>query len=64
MRKYIRKILRAEAKRKGFRPSKWVHLEWQRLQVKKCGAKRREINQAKGTQPKSKWRNRINSQLV
>ena len=55
-RKYVRGMLRREAERKKTKPSKWVNREFDRIQIKKYGIERREINKAKGTHKKSSWR--------
>lgn len=61
MRKYIRAIMRAEAEKKGFKPSKAVHEMWTRFQVKKIGQNGsviRKVHQARGTHPKRQWKQR------
>lgn len=63
-RKYVRGILRHEAERKKIKPSKWVNREYNRLQIKKYGIERREINKATGTHKKSTWRARIALAIV
>ena len=55
MRKYIRAMLRGKAEKIGAKPSKYVNREFDRMQVKKYGVERREINKARGTAPKSRW---------
>lgn len=64
MRKYIRAMLRGEAEKFGAKPSKWVNREFNRLQIKKYGVEKREINKAKGTHPKSRWKARIEFGLL
>ena len=59
MRKYIRAMIRGEAEKIGAKPSKWVNREFDRRQVKQYGVETREINKAKGTHPRSRWRLRI-----
>lgn len=59
MRKIIRSIIRNEGERKNVKPSKWVNRKFNRLQGKKCGEKRRLINQAKGTHKRREWKQRI-----
>lgn len=55
-RKYIRAMLRGEAERKGVKPSKWVNRNFDRLQIKKHGLEKREINKAIGTHPRRRWK--------
>ena len=65
MRKFFRNMLRAEAIRKGYRkPSKWVHNQFEIMQIAKYGKTRREINKAKGTHKRSTWKSRINSPSI
>lgn len=59
MRKYIRAKLRGQAERMRAKPSKWVKSEFERHQIEKYGVERREINKAKGTHPKRRWKLRI-----
>lgn len=59
MRKYIRHALRIRAEREGVKPSKYVAAAWDRLSVKKYGAKRRRIHQATGTHKRATWGSRI-----
>ena len=61
MRKIIRSILRAEGERKGVKASRYMSRKFNRLQIKKYGALRRRINQAKGTHKRDVWRQRIAS---
>ena len=56
MRKYIRAMLRGKAEKIGAKPSKYVNREFDRMQVKKYGVEKREINKARGTAPKRRWR--------
>lgn len=58
MRKIIRNKLRAEARRKGVKPSLYVAREFDRFQVDKYGHIVRRINQAKGTHKRKTWRMR------
>lgn len=58
-RKYIRGMLRREAERKKIKPSRWIKREFNRIQIKKYGAKIRKINKEKGTHKKRTWRARI-----
>lgn len=55
-RKYIRAMLRGEAEKIGAKPSKYVNREFDRIQIKKYGIEKREINKARGTAPKRRWR--------
>ena len=63
-RKYIRAMLRGEAERKGIKPSKWVNRQFDRLQIKRHGLEKREINKATGTAPRSRWKSRIAIGLI
>lgn len=57
-RKTIRNILRNECEEKGG-DFKAFHRAWELRQAKKYGAKRRVINEAKGTHKKKTWATRI-----
>lgn len=59
MRKYIREIMRNDAKKQKTKPSKWVRYLFDKKQVKKYGQERRSINKAKGTHKRSTWKQRI-----
>lgn len=59
MRKYIRAMLRGQAEKMGAKSSKFVNYEFDRRQIKKYGIEQREINKAKGTHPKSRWKARF-----
>ncbi len=59
MRKYIRLILKNKAEKQGIKASKYVHYKFDEIQVKKYGATKRNINKAKGSKPRRKWKNRI-----
>lgn len=59
MRKLIRSIFRAEGEKSDSKASEVVHNTWDRYQVKKVGAGRRIVNQAKGTHKKKNWDSRI-----
>lgn len=61
MRKLIRSMLRAEAERLGVKPSRYVSREFDKYQVKKYGATRRRINQARGTHKRNTWKNRVSA---
>lgn len=56
MRKYIRQIMRFQAKQNGYKPSKFVHTMWYRLQERKGSHQRHLANIARGTRPKRKWK--------
>ena len=61
-RKYIRKMLRAKAEKRGVKASRYVRAEFDRYQRKKYGkygAIIRKINQAKGTKKRRTWSARI-----
>jgi hypothetical protein len=58
-RKFIREHLRHEAKVKRVKTSKWVRTQFDRLQTKRYGAKKRKANQAKGTHKRGTWRVRV-----
>ena len=59
MRKYKREMLRREAERNNFSPSKYVRFAWDTLQKKLVGENIRQRNQARGTHKKRTWRARI-----
>lgn len=59
MRKYIRNLMRAEARRMCVKPSEYVKNRFDELQIKRYGKTRRLINQAKGTHSGYKWEQRI-----
>ena len=59
MRKYIRSMLRNTAEKEKIKASKYVHDNFEEMQIKKYGATRRKINEAKGAKPRRKWKNRI-----
>lgn len=59
IRKVIRNGMRHDAEKKGVKASKWVRNAWDRYQLKKVGAKKRRINQAKGARPRRTWRQSI-----
>lgn len=54
MRRYKRAILRARAKRRGVKASRYVREAWDRLQRKALGVQRGR-NVLHGTRTKSKW---------
>ena len=56
-----RKIIRNSMRKFG---TKFLSAEWNAYQIKKVGATRRQINQAKGTKPKRLWRSRIEAVLA
>lgn len=57
-RKIVRNILRNECEEKGGKREAF-HRAWELRQAKKYGAKRRTINEAKGTHKKKTWKYRI-----
>lgn len=59
MRKYIREMIRRQAEKRGFKPSKTVHALWVRYQNEKRGEFVRMANAAKGTHKKKLWPSRI-----
>lgn len=59
MRKYIRYRLRVAAEKAGVKPSRHVAFGWDEIQNHRVGWTVRKINQAKGTTPKRKWKQRI-----
>jgi hypothetical protein len=64
MRKYIRKMIRSKAEKKGAKASRYVRSTFNNLQIKKHGSKKRWINQAKGTHKRSTWRMRVSLALA
>lgn len=58
MRKYIRNMFRAEAKKNKTHISRWVAAAWEYYQNGRLGATERKLNQARGTHKKSLWRSR------
>ena len=56
MRKHIRYIMRVQAEKNGFKPSKAVHQLWYRYQEKKFNHQQHLAHIARGTRPKSKWK--------
>lgn len=63
MRKYMRYRLRIAAEKAHVKPSRHVSYGWDEIQQKKVGWTVRQINKAKGTNPKRKWKNRIEAAL-
>ena len=61
MRKYLRNQMRCAARAAGVKPSKHVAYAWDEWQVHKYGATARKINKARGTHPKRRWKNRVQS---
>lgn len=59
MRKHIRYMLRVAAEKAGVKPSRHVAFGWDEIQNHRVGWKVRKINQAKGTKPRRKWKQRI-----
>lgn len=62
-RKFARGAMRAYARKHGIKESKYVHVMFDRLQVKTWGKTGRKIHQAIGTKPKRLWRLRISDAL-
>lgn len=67
-RKITRNGMRREAELRGYKPSKFVHEMWEKLQIAilgggKKGVDKRIVNQEKGTHPKRTWRMRIKTSL-
>lgn len=60
-RKIIRNIIRAEGKRQGVKPSRYLARKFDKIQAEKYGTTVRRINQAKGTHKRNVWRMRIES---
>lgn len=59
MRKYIRNIIRQEAKQDKIKPSSHVKFKFDQLQRKKYGSECRKGNQAKGTHKAKLWPYRV-----
>jgi hypothetical protein len=59
MRKYIRAMMRAQARKEKASPSKWVKAAFHHRQTKKYGAKQRTFNHAVGTHKKKLWQSRV-----
>lgn len=57
MRKHIRNLMRVQAEKQSYTPSKAVNQLWNNLQIKRYGLQKRLANQARGTLPKRKWKN-------
>ena len=62
-RKFVRGAMRAYARNHSIKESKYVHVMFDRLQVKRWGKTGRKINQAIGTKPKHLWNLRISGAL-
>lgn len=58
MRKYIRKMMKYAAEHKGVKASKFIKNKFEKMQIKKYGAYRRDLNIQKGTHPRKTWKNR------
>lgn len=58
MRKYIREMMRVDAKREKNRPSRWVKVAFDQYQMKKYGVDKRKRNKAAGTHKKKLWNSR------
>lgn len=59
MRKYIRKMMKYNAEQQRIKASKFVHNNFEQLQIKKYTKTRRDINKAKGTHKRRIWKQRI-----
>lgn len=59
MRKHIREMMRADARREKNKPSRWVKVAFDQYQMKKYGVDRRKRNQAVGTHKKKLWHSRV-----
>ena len=59
MRKIIRSMIKAEAKREKAKPSRWLKVSFDSRQRKIYGSDTRKVNQAKGTHKKRLWPSRI-----
>lgn len=53
--------MRAEAERKGIKPSRYVNFMWNKYQIGKHNGNVRRRNQARGTAPRARWKNRVTS---
>ena len=62
-RKIVRNIIRAEGKRLGVKPSRFLARKFDDIQIKKYGHTVRRINQAKGTHKRNTWRMRIDAMV-
>lgn len=62
-RKFVRGAMRAYARKHGIKESRYVHVMFDRLQVKRWGETGRKIRQAIGTKPKHLWGLRISGAL-
>ena len=58
MRKYMRQIMRHQAEKEGFKPSKTVHQLWYHYQEKKFNHQQHLAHIARGTKPKRNWKAR------
>lgn len=59
MRKYIRKMLKYTAEHQGVKASKFIKERFDKLQVKKYGAIKRDIYKAISTRPRRAWKHYI-----
>lgn len=59
MRKIIREMMRADAKREKNKPSRWVKAAFDQYQMKKYGVDKRKRNQAVGTHKQKLWNSRV-----
>lgn len=56
MRKHIRNLMRVQAEKENYKPSRAIAQLWNNLQIKRYGIKKRCANKARGTLPKHKWK--------
>jgi hypothetical protein len=59
MRKYVRELMRVEAKRNKLPYNRAVKYFWNQLQLKTKGLSARDFNQARGTHKKKMWPSRF-----
>lgn len=60
-RKHLREMMRIQAEKRDYKPSKAVHNLWAQYQNEKRGEFVRRANVAKGTHKKKLWPSRIAS---
>ena len=63
MRKYIRKMMKAEAEKMNVKPSRWVHKSFEKYQIDKYGEITHIKNKAKGTHKRNTWKTRIENYM-
>ena len=59
MRKYIRELIRQDAKKEKAKPSRWLKIAFDTRQNRIYGSAKRKVNQAVGTHGRKLWRSRI-----